>query len=311
MNEDARGYKPPALLASGAVVFMCLIWGSTWFVIGEGIADVPPLTAAGWRFVLGGAGMAVVAHFLARREGGLKPPLWMTLYQGALNFAPSYALVYWAETVIPTGLVAVLWAVYPLFVAAAAHVWLPEERLHRSQALGFVAAFGGVGCLFVNDLSDIGPEALGYGALLLLSPLVSAIAAIVIKKHGAHVSSVQLSRNSFLVAGLCLLAGALLFERDDPVSWTPRAIFCLSYLTLFGTIIAFGLFWWLLRYGSAGKLSLIAYVVPVIALVIGQIAGERKLDGWSALGCGLVIAGVVLAVRYKKARNRNPQEIRS
>jgi drug/metabolite transporter (DMT)-like permease len=286
---------------------MCLIWGSTWLVIRKG-GDLPPLTAAGWRFVLAALGMAVVVHFLARREGGERPPLWMSLYQGGLNFAPSYALVYWAETRIPSGLVAVLWAVYPLFVAIAAHLWLPDERISRRQAAGFLIAFLGVTLIFVVDLRDIGPEAMVRGALLLLSPLISAIGTVVIKKHGEHVSSVILSRNAFAVAGICLLAGAFAVERHSEVNWTSTAILSLSYLTLFGTIIAFGLYWWLLRYGSANRLSLVAYVVPVLALGLSQLAGDGSLHAWSIAGTGLVLSGVFLAARSKPAPAGRLQE---
>jgi len=84
------------------------------------------------------------------------------------------------------------------------------------------------------------------------------------------------------------------------VEWTDRAIFCLSYLTLFGTIIAFGLYWWLLRYGSANRLSLVAYIVPVLALIIGQAAGEKPLDAWSITGAALVLTGIFLAARRRK-----------
>ena len=77
---------------------------------------------------------------------------------------------------------------------------------------------------------------------------------------------------------LTLLAAAFFLERHLSVEWTSRAVFSLSYLTVFGTVTAFGLYWWLLRYGSAGRLSLVAYVVPVLALFIGRLAGERVLD---------------------------------
>ncbi|MGH7149815.1 MAG: EamA family transporter, partial [Planctomycetota bacterium] len=148
---------------------LCLIWGSTWVVIQEGLDDLPPLTSAAARFIVAAGGMTLLAAALGRREGGKSPTFRLSLVLATTNFAFSYAIVYWSETRLPSGLVSVLWAVYPMLQALLGHRYLPGERLDRAQFLGFGLGFLGVALLFVTDLRSIGPEAAPAGAVLLLS----------------------------------------------------------------------------------------------------------------------------------------------
>src|SRR5262245_27831490 len=108
---------------------LCLIWGSTWIVIKEGLQSLPPFTSAAARFGIAAACMSLLAAWLGAREGGSAPSLGLSLILGCLNFAASYGIVYWSETRIHSGLASVLWAVFPLLQATLGHVFLPGERL--------------------------------------------------------------------------------------------------------------------------------------------------------------------------------------
>src|SRR5687768_4893060 len=101
------------------MALLCLVWGSTWLAIKYGLRDVPPFTGAALRFVIAGLCMALLARAFASREGGGRPPFVVVLAQGLFQFALNYGLVYVSETIIPSGLVSVLWSVFPLFIALA------------------------------------------------------------------------------------------------------------------------------------------------------------------------------------------------
>src|SRR5690606_42098942 len=85
---------PSALVTNLCVAFLCLIWGSTWVVIAEGLQDLPPLTSAGARFVLAFLTRLVLASRLARRVGGAAPPAWLWVLVGVCNFAVTYGITY-------------------------------------------------------------------------------------------------------------------------------------------------------------------------------------------------------------------------
>ena len=151
--------------------------------------------------------------------------------------------------------------------------------------------------LFATDLRGIGPSALAYGALFLLSPLSSAVANILVKKYGSGVHSMRLNRNGLCIgaAGLWIAAGLL--EDPGEANWTRAAILSVAYLTVFGTVITFGLYFWLLRYAKASRLSLIAYVIPVVALLLGWTVGNETIGFTTVAGAGLILGGVWVAAR--------------
>ncbi len=269
-------------------------------MIERGLDDLPPLTSAAVRFVVAAAGMAVLAACLARREGGESPPLRLSLVLGTTNFALSYAIVYWSETRLPSGLVSVLWAVYPMLQALLGHRYLPGERLGGAQFLGFGLGFLGVALLFVTDLRSIGPGAAPAGGVLLLSPLVVALGTTYVKKHGAAVSSLRLNRDGMALGAAMLGIAALLAERGAPVRWTRGAVLSVLYLAFVGTVVAFGLFFWLLRHAPANRLGVIAYVTPAIALSLGIGVRGEPVTAFTVGGLGLILLGIFLVHRRGK-----------
>lgn len=289
---------PGPLLTQALVAVMCLIWGSTWLVIQEGLADLPPLTSAGVRFVIAFAVMCAVAPRLARFEGGDPPPPKLWLIIGTTNFGISYAIVYTAETVLPSGIVSVLWAVFPLLMAVSGH-FLLAETLRPVHWLGFGIGFAGVAMLFVTDLDAFGPDAIPMALLLFVSPLVSVIGQTYLKRHGTGASSALMNRNAMGFGALLLVAAAAIFERDAEAHWTPQAIFSIVYLALIGTCLAFSLFFWLLRYAKATKLSVITFVTPVVALWLGWAFADEPVTLTTAAGAALVLVGVAMVVRIR------------
>lgn len=279
---------------------LCLIWGSTWLVIRGGLRDLPPFTSAGVRFLVAFLFMLAIAPRLARREGGRRPSTGLVLAMGTLNFGASYGIVYWSETILPSGLVSVLWSVFPLMMAGSGHFTLPGERLVRIQWGGFVFAFLGVLLLFATDLRAIGPEAVPAGLVLLLSPVVSTVGTTLVKRHGAGVSSALLNRDGMLLGAILLLASAALVERGADVRWTVPAIASTAYLAIVGTVVTFSIYFWLMRYAPAYQLSLIAFVVPAIALTLGAVVGNEPVGANTIGGTAAILVGVAFVLGGKR-----------
>lgn len=298
-TPDDRG--PGRVTTVLGVALLCVVWGSTWIVIKAGLRDLPVLSSAAARFTLAALVFVLLAPLLHRREGGERPPRWMAVTMGTLNFAVPYGIVYTVETVIPSGLTSVLWAVFPMMTALLAHVWLPGERLQPRQWLGFSVGLGGVAVLFATDLRGIGPEALAAGGLLLLSPFVAALGQVVLKRHGAKTSATLLNRDGMLFAAAGLWLVALPLERQSAAVLSPTAIGSVAYLAIVGTVVTFGIYYWLLRYVSASRLSLIAYVTPAIALWLGWAVGDEPLAGSTIAGSALILLGIALALAGGRA----------
>jgi drug/metabolite transporter (DMT)-like permease len=278
---------------------LCLIWGSTWVVIKGGLRDLPPLTSAGARFVVAALIMVAVSAAFGRREGGRNPPVWLWVVQGTTNFAISYGIVYHAETVLPSGLVSLLWGVYPMLQALSGHWFLDGERLGPRQWAGFAVGLAGLFLLFRTDLRTFGAGGVPTALLLFLSPIAVAFGTTLVKRFGGGVSSTTLNRNGMLVGAALLTAVAAVSERDAAASWTTPAIASILYLAIVGTVLTFSLYFWLLRFAPAHRMALIAYVTPAIALFLGWVFADEPVTASTLAGAGFILAGVLLVVHRK------------
>jgi drug/metabolite transporter (DMT)-like permease len=290
---------PSAALVRLLLGILCLIWGSTWIVIKGGLQDLPPFSSAGIRFLIAAMIMIFVAAALSRREGGKPPPAWLWLVQGTTNFAIAFGIVYHSETLLPSGLVSLLWGVYPMMQALAGHWFLAEERLRPGQWLGFGVGLLGLTLLFRTDIQSFGAAGVPTALLLLLSPISATVGTTMVKRHGGGVSSTRLNRNGMFWGAALLLAAALVFERDAPLRWTLPAIGSIAYLSVVGTVVTFSLYFWLLRYAPAHRIGLIAYVTPAIALFLGWAFAGEPITVFTLVGAGLILAGVLLVVHRR------------
>jgi drug/metabolite transporter (DMT)-like permease len=288
--------EPSAALSYGLMAVLTLLWGSTWLVIKWGLRDVPPFAGASARFVVAFLTMAALTALLRRREGGDRPPWGVVLAQGLCQFVLNYALVYRSETILPSGLVSVLWSVFPLMMAFAGHFVTRAEQLRPRQWLGFAVAFGGIVSLFLTDVAAISSEAVWMGLLLLLAPLSVAYSTTLIKVRAQGSSSLLLNRDSILVGALGLALLSLLLERPSSAVWSGAAVFSVLYLAIPGTVVTFGVYLWLLRYVPAYRLSLTAYGTPVVALLLGSALGQEPLRASTLAGSALVLSGVALTL---------------
>jgi drug/metabolite transporter (DMT)-like permease len=293
MTPSPRG-APSALLAYG---LLAIKWG---------LSDLPPFTSAALRFMLAGGVMAALAPWLAPREGGGRPPRSAVIAQAVCQFALNYALVYYAETILPSGLVSVLWSVFPLLVALAGHFITKAERLQAWQWVGGALAFSGVVVLFITDVSNISRDAIASGLLVLLAPAAVTGSTLLIKQRAAGASSVLLNRDSMLIGTAILFVFALLFERDEPRRFSAAALGSVAYLALVGTVFTFGVYMWLLRHLPAYLLSLTSFVVPALALLFGALVGDEALTLSTLFGAVLVLLGVGLTLRARGRAARQP-----
>jgi drug/metabolite transporter (DMT)-like permease len=282
----------------GAFLLLTLIWGTTWAVIRVGLEGLPPFTGVGLRFLLAGAILLAVAPALgvrfrwSRREIGL----WLT--NGALAFSASYSIVYWAEQYIPSGLAAVLFATYPLFLAVFAHLALPRERLSSRTGGGLFLGFLGIVIIFSDDLRALGGGDVRSVALaFLVSPMVSAAATVVVKRWGSGIHPLSLAAMPMLFCGLVVGGLALVLERDRAFTLDSRSLGALLYLAVLGSALTFTVYYWLLAHTPATRVSLIAYIVPVVAVAVGALAFGEPIRARVVAGGLVVLAGVAIVNR--------------
>jgi drug/metabolite transporter (DMT)-like permease len=295
--------KPPAIIIAGTFVLLTLIWGTTWAAIRVGLGGIPPITGVALRFAIAAVILLAMAPLFKVRFGRTARERRLWVLNALCSFCTSYGIVYWSEQWLPSGLTSVIFATMPLFVSLMAHAALPGERLTVKSLFGVVLGFSGVAVIFSEDFSLFGgPMAATASMVLLISPLLSAVASVSIKKWGRDIHPISISAVPMgLAAGLM---GALAFavERDTPPIFDAVSVGALLYLAVLGSAVTFTLYFWLLSHVDATKMSLIAYTAPVVAVGVGALVFDEPLTWRILCGSALVIGGVALAVHWRRAR---------
>jgi drug/metabolite transporter (DMT)-like permease len=293
----------PKSLTHGALALLILIWGTTWAAIRVGLEGLPPFTGVAIRFAIAAVVLLSVAAVMKwpLGSGRLAHLLW--LINAGLSFSVSYGVVYWAEQWVPSGLAAVLFSTFPLFVAVMAHFWLPGERLRFASVIGVLLGFAGVVTIFSEDLTSLaGSETRWAAIVFLISPLVSAVANVVIKRWGAGFHPISLTAVPMAMTAGIMGVLAALVERGRGISLDAASTTALLYLAICGTAVTFFLYFWLLDRLPATRLSLITYGVPIVAVTVGTLLLDEAFTLRMMLGSLLVLSGVGLAVRFGQAR---------
>ncbi len=283
-------------------LILCLIWGTTWIFIKIGLEDLPPIAFAASRFLLA----VVILFFVIRIQ---KIPLPKTAKEwrlialtGVLQFSINYSLVFWSEQYITSGLAAVLQATITVFGLVLAWFFLPNERVTKLKIVAVGIGIVGVAVIFIDQLKIQNLLAFLGSVGIVIGAYAAAQASILIKAKGGafHPAALVFCQ---MVCGLPAIIIYSLVAEGNPLNfhWTWRAVACVLYLTLLGTIAAFWLYYWLLSKIESTKAMMISLVTPLIAVIIGAIVLGETLPPQTGLGGLLIIASIGLIVFRKKS----------
>lgn len=287
---------------------VCLIWGSTWLAIKIGLEGVPPFLGAGLRFSLAASILWILVY-----AGGLSPRLTprgrrAALIAGVLGFGIGYSLVYWAETRVATGLVAVLCAVAPLSTALLTAFVARTETLTPRKAAGVAIGIAGVAVLFWPQGGVASADALG-----LLAAFVSSVGAsgnLVAQSLWSRKDDARVLNAWSMTLGAALLLGlSLAFERGAAVTWTPANVGAIFYLAILGTVVAFLSYYKLIHALPATQVSMITLIFPVVAILLGRVVLGETLSANAGIGIALIMGGVGLTLVKRRHLSVRPHNL--
>jgi len=274
---------------------LCLIWGSTWMAIKLGLEESPPFLSAGIRFAI--AGLVLAALVKVRRVSlSYSARVWYLMGLTGVIIGLGYGAIYWGEQYISSGLSAVLFATLTLFVALFSHFAITDERLRLLKVAGILIGFVGVVLIFADRISLDSSSWLGCAALLFSSAIMAA-GSVLIKKELIQVNPIVLTGVQMNLAAMMLLICGLLLERVDDFLITMMSVGAVLYLSLFGTVFAFVMYYWLLRRVQVTRVSLIVLITPLVAVFLGWLLLGEIVNFRMIVGSGLVLGGVGVALR--------------
>jgi drug/metabolite transporter (DMT)-like permease len=258
---------------------------------------VPLCTSAAVRFWIA-TGLLMIVHLFRPIAF---PRDWRTrlgiLGLGVPHIGISYALVYWAEQHISSGLTAVIYVTYPCFVGAYSAWLFAQERWTVGKIAGLAFGIAGV-CVVSFDENIVRGSVAIMGVLAaLLSSAISSFVVVAIKRWYAHHDSVAITVLQLLAGAITLTVFAVLFEAGRSATWTARVVAATLYLAVFGSAAAFFAFYWMLKRVESTVASMITFVFPPLAVVWGWLLKNEPVTKNLFVGGALVLIGVRLVVR--------------
>jgi drug/metabolite transporter (DMT)-like permease len=292
-----------------AFIALCLIWSSTWLAIKLGLRDLPPVSFVAIRFIIAVAVLLAISvgrvPLLPKGRGDFILLAWT----GVLMFCMNYALLFWAELYVSSGLSAVLQATIPIFGMVFAHFIIPSEPLRRARIAGALVALGGVAVICSRLLDFGGPLAFWGGVAIVFGAASAAFSNVVLKARAIRLAPAMLAAWQMIFGLVPLIVAGLLLD-GNPLRfhWTGRAIACLLYLAIPGSALAFLLLYWLMPRMSVTNLQTISFITPPGAVLFGWLLGGESFSLWSLMGGALILIGVWLIFRQAKPAEREECE---
>lgn len=285
--------QPTRFAIVAAFLAVYLIWGSTYLAIRVTVETLPPFLTSAARFLAAGALMAGWAWF----RGAPLPTAsqWRAAFLvGGLLLLGGNGGVVFAVSRIPSGVVAVLVATVPLWFAIL-------DRRERTPLAPLALGFLGIVLL-------VGPSALGVGDLDPLGAVVVLLGSVCWAAGSLKSRTAGLPADPTMATGLQMLAGGALLagaglaagEAPFPLDISPRALLAVVYLVVFGSLVGFSAYVWLLRHVPTRYVGTYAYVNPVIAVLLGWAFAGETLATMDMVAIGVVLTSVVLLVAGRR-----------
>ena len=278
---------------------LAFIWGTTWLAVKVVVGEMPPITAAGVRFVFATLLLAAYAHLrgqslalaqLTRSERGV------VLLLSLVMIALPYALIFYAEQFISSALTAILFACHPAIVLLFDSLYARRNLFAPLKLAGLIASFLGLWIVFAPRLAD--PHTELRGAVAILAAAVLSSLAVVLAKYGAQKIDPVLSTTWQMAGGaVWLLVAGIFLEQPTLASYSVAAWLAFAYLTVPGSSVAFVLYYTLLRHIAPVQASSLSFITPVVAVLAGWLVLGEVLSQRTLLGAAIVLTGVALIHR--------------
>jgi drug/metabolite transporter (DMT)-like permease len=283
-----------------ALIAVYFFWGTTYLGIRMALESFPPLILISSRFLLSGAILLVVAHLIgAHLPRGRE--LWMTALYGILAIGGGNGALVFAEQWIPSGLAALFITTGPFWMVGIEHMLPGGERLHVPTLAGIAIGFAGALVLVAPAAfgSPIGPELIRGFIVLQVGSLCWTTGSLLQRRYPTRAHPVISGAVQQVATGLTFAVPAMLI-RERPIEWHERGVLALAYLVVFGSIVGYSAFIYVLGKLPVAIVSTYTYVNPVVAVSLGWLFYREPFGSREAAAMVLIFLGVALVQYWTK-----------
>ncbi len=281
-----------------------IIWGSTYLGIRIAIETMPLFLMAGARFLVAGA----VLYLVLRSRGAPRPTArqWrISAVIGTFLLLGGNGLVVWAEQFVPSGITALIIGIQPLFFVLTEWAWPGGLRPTAVTAIALLLGFAGVAWLAAPwESADTGGLHAGGVAAILLACVSWAVGSIY-SRHAKHGADPLLASALQMLTGGAILTFAGLLHGDfaalNLATISARSWWAFGYLIVFGSLIGFSTFVWLMKHSTPARVSTYAYVNPLVAVFLGWLILNEPISA-RTLVAAVMIVGAVVVITTERSR---------
>ena len=286
-----------------AFAALYIIWGTTYLAIRIAVESLPAFFMAGVRFLAAG----LIIYLFLRLRGTPTPHKrhWLpAIIVGTLLLFGGSGLVSWSEKVVPSGMAALIIATVPLWIASLDWLIFRGGRPGKRMAAGVLLGLAGM-ALLIGPEQFMGTERIPWLPLLalILSPIIWSAGSLYSRQADLPPNTFMSTALQMLAAGVALLIAGLLTGEADQLNQTAvstNSLLALIYLTLFGSIVAFTAYVWLLKNVQATKVATYAYVNPIIAVFLGWLILNERVTPLMITAVAIIVLAVVLITTRAK-----------
>lgn len=278
----------PVYLAYALVV---LIWSTTPLAIQWSNDSVSFVTAVMLRMTLA-AVLALVTVALLQRRLFTYPHAWKAYLAASFGIFPNMLVVYWSAQFIPSGLIAVIFALSPFVTGGLSWLILKENPFNPRRVLALLVALAGLCVIFWDQIRIDERSAFGIGGILLSCGMFS-LSSVSLKKLECGTGPLEQTAGALLFALPGLLLCWWLVEGTLPQTLSPKSLTGLLYLAVLGSLLGFTLFYFVLQRMTPSAVSLITLMTPVLALIIGSLVAEERLSLSLLVGAAMVLLALL------------------
>ena len=294
-----------------ALAWVSIFWGTTWLASKEAVQHAPALQVIAIRQFI--AGLLYLAFFIIKKHPWPRGKQWMViLVLSFLNFMLSNALSTWGIKFIPSGLGAIIGAIFPLWLVII--TMFRGKRLPKQALMGLMMGFGGVCIIFYEHLKDFVNPDFRFGILLSVCATISwAFGTLYTKQEAINFNPYFSLGFQMLISGTVVYLFAETTGHTTMLSEIPASSWwAMSYLVLVGSVVTFVAYIYSLQHLPTALASIYAYINPIVAVLLGAALVNEKLTIFIAMGGAITIAGVYLVNNsLKKKMALGPEEPRN
>jgi drug/metabolite transporter (DMT)-like permease len=291
-----------------AYIVVCIVWGSTYLGIRIGVSGFPPELFSGIRNLVAGSIMLMYARLKGLEFPKSRTDIRRLATVGLLLLCGSMGLVTWAEQWVHSGVASLMVASSPLMMALIETVVLKEHNLGIKGWAGLLIGLGGVGIL-VTSASDTGSIDVTGSILVILAAFFWAVGSVYSKRFKAAGSIVTHIGIQMLAGGIGMTTAGLLLGEASRVRFTVKSMAAMAYLIVFGSILAYSCYMYVLKRWPPARAATYAYINPLVAVTLGFLVLGEPITYHTIISMVVILGGVIMVQVSHASREKRKQEV--